>query len=41
MNMLGDILNAGENVEDQEYYGFTASFIKIFPTVIDDIKKRN
>ena len=28
MNVLGDILNAGENVEDQKDYGFTGSFFK-------------
>ena len=37
--MLGDIFNAGVNDEYQEDYGFTASFFKIFPTVIDDITK--
>ena len=36
MNMLSDILNAGENIEDQEDYGFTGSFFKIGPTVLDD-----
>ena len=39
MNVLGHILNAGGNVEDQEYYGFTASFFKIDLTVIYDITK--
>ena len=39
MNLLGDILNAGDNVEDQEDYGFTGSFFKIFSTVIDDYTK--
>ena len=34
MNVLGRILNAGGNVEDQEYYGFTASFFKIPPIFI-------
>ena len=29
MNVLGDILNAGDNEEDQEDYGFTGSFSKI------------
>ena len=33
-------MNAGGNVEDQEDYGFTASFLKIPPTAIDDITKR-
>ena len=39
MNVLGDILNTGGNIQDQEDYGFIASFFKIFPTVIDDITK--
>ena len=34
--LLGDILNAGDNVEYQEYYGITGSFFKIVSTVIDD-----
>ena len=34
--MLGDILNAGDNVGYQDYYGFTGSFFKTVPTVIDD-----
>ena len=38
--MLGDILNAGDNVEDQEDYGFTGSFFKIPPTVIYDYTKK-
>ena len=37
MNVSGDILNAGGNVVDQEYYGFTGSFFNISPIVIDDI----
>ena len=39
MNVLGNIWNAGENVEGQEYYRFTESFFKISPTIIDDIIK--
>ena len=39
MNLLGDTLNAGDNVEDQEDYGFTGSFFKIFSTFIDDYTK--
>ena len=35
-NLLDDILNAGDNVNDQEYYGFPGSSFKIDPTVIDD-----
>ena len=40
MNLLGDILNAGDNVDDQEDYGFTGSFYKLAPTVIDDYTKK-
>ena len=40
MDVSGDILNAGGNVEDQKYYGFTGSFFKITPIVIDDISKK-
>ena len=39
MNVLGDIFNDSGNVEDQEDYGFTESFFKIAPTVIDNITK--
>ena len=39
MNKLGDILNASDNVEYQEYYGSTGLFFKICPTVIDDYTK--
>ena len=38
-NMLGDILNAGDNVDDQDGYGFTGSFFKIPPTIIYDYTK--
>ena len=38
--MLGDILNAGDNVDDQEDYGFRGSFFKIALTVIDDYTKK-
>ena len=27
-NLLGDILNANDNIDDQEYYGFTGSFFQ-------------
>ena len=37
--MIGEILNAGDNVDDQEDYGFTGSYFKIAPTNIDDYKK--
>ena len=40
MNLLGDILNAGDNVDDQEDYVFTGSFYKLAPTVIDDYTKK-
>ena len=40
INMLGDILNAGDNVEDQEGYWFTGSFFKISPTIIYDYTKK-
>ena len=36
MNLLGDILNAGDNFDDQEDYGFREYNFKISPTVIDD-----
>ena len=39
MNLLVDIFNAGENVDDQEDYGFRGSFFKITPTNIDDYTK--
>ena len=35
-NMLGEILNAVYNVDDQEDSGFTGSYFKKFPTVIYD-----
>ena len=39
--MLGDILNAGDNVDDQVDYAFRGSFFKIPPTFIYDyIKKK-
>ena len=38
-NMRGDILNAGDNVDDQENFGFTESYFKIAPTNIDDYTK--
>ena len=28
MNVLGDILNTGDNVEYKEDYGFTTSFVR-------------
>ena len=38
-NTRGGILNAGENVDDQEMLGFTESFFKMAPTNIDDYTK--
>ena len=38
-NMLGDILNAGDNFDDQNYYEFTESFFKIPPTIIYEYTK--
>ena len=38
-NMIDKILNAGDNVDDQEDFGFTGSYFKIAPTVIDDYTK--
>ena len=37
--MRGDILNAGDNIYDQENSGFTESYFKIAPTNIDDYTK--
>ena len=37
--MVGGILNAGDNVDYQEYYGFRGSCFKIAPTVIDNYTK--
>ena len=39
--MIGEILNAGDNVDDQENFGFTASYFKIVPTNIYDYIKNN
>ena len=35
-NIRGDILNAGDNVDDQETFGFIESFFQIVPTNIED-----
>ena len=37
--MIGEILNAGDNVDYQEDFGFIGSYFKILPTVIDDYTK--
>ena len=41
MNLLGDILNAVDNVNDQEDYGFRGSYFKIAPTFICNYTKIN
>ena len=38
-NIRGEILNASDNVDDQEKIGFTGSYFKIGPTNIDDCTK--
>ena len=38
-NTRGDILNGGDNVDDQENFGFTGSYLKIAPTNIYDYTK--
>ena len=38
-NTSGDILNAGDNVDDKEMFGFYESFFKIAPTNIDKYTK--
>ena len=38
--MSGDILNASDNVDDQEGYGFRGSLLKITSTVIYDYTKK-
>ena len=39
-NLIGEILNAGDNFDDQEDYRFTGSYFKIAPTVIDEYTKK-
>ena len=34
--MIGEILNDGDNVDDQESLGFTGSYFKISPTFVDE-----
>ena len=31
--MLGELLNAGDNVDDQEYFGFTGEYLKNCPYI--------
>ena len=38
--MIGEILNTGDNVDDQEDFGFSGSYFKFAPTVIDDYTKK-
>ena len=40
-NTSGDILNAGENVDYEEMFGFSESFFKIAPTNIGEYTKMN
>ena len=37
--MIGEILNASENVDNQESFGFTGSYFRIAPTNIDNCTK--
>ena len=39
INVSGDILNAGGNVEDEDDYGFIGSFFKKAPIIVDDNTK--
>ena len=34
--MIGEILNADDNIDDQEDFGFTGSYFNIASPVIDD-----
>ena len=38
-NMIGEILNAGDNVDDQENFGYTELYFRIAPTNIYDYTK--
>ena len=38
--MIGEILNSGDNVDDQEYCGFNGSYFKTAPTVIDEYTEK-
>ena len=40
IDMLGDILNAVDNIEDQKYYGFTGLCFKIAHTIYDNTTKK-
>ena len=39
INTSRDILNAGDNVNDEEMFGFSESYFKIAPTNIDEYTK--
>ena len=39
INVSGDVLNAGGNVEDEDDYGFIGSFFKKAPIIVDDNTK--
>ena len=38
--MIGEILNDGDNVDDQEDFGFTVSYFRIPPRVIYSYTKK-
>ena len=38
-NTSGDILNAGENVDDEEMFGFSEYYFNFVPTNIDEYTK--
>ena len=38
-NTSGDILNAGDNVDDKDFFGFSESYFKISPLNIDEYTK--
>ena len=39
-NTSGNILNAGENADDEEIFGFSESYFKIAPRHLDECTKR-
>ena len=39
-NMINEILNAGDNVDDQEDFVCTGSYFKTAPTIKDDNTKK-
>ena len=38
--MIGEVLNAGDNANDQEYFEFIGSYFNFSPTVIYDYTKK-